>query len=66
MRPTFVPGAQVMGINLRRFSQWNPTLAIWGLSASIAVFYIPERVPYLRQIFYQHIPIIGSYWKNKI
>ncbi|KAJ1509738.1 hypothetical protein HMI55_006716 [Coelomomyces lativittatus] len=64
MRPNVCPDTVMAGIPLRRYSQWLPTLGVWGVSAGLGVLFFFERVPLLRKDIFRNIPFVGEHWKH--
>ena len=43
-----------------------PTLATWGAFAGVTVIFLVEPIPIVRRDILSKLPVVGSYWENKV
>jgi len=46
--------------------RWGTSMGLWGAGAGIMVLYVLSVTPLVKQGFLSKLPVIGSYWQDKI
>ncbi|KAK7693331.1 hypothetical protein QCA50_002899 [Cerrena zonata] len=46
--------------------RWTPSLAVWGAGAGIYALYFLSVTPLVKREFLVKVPLLGSYYEDKI
>lgn len=46
--------------------KWTPSLALWGGSAGVALFFFADSITRLRGDVFSKLPVIGAYYDDSV